>query len=184
MTSFIKKVKDRPKWIIISLIVALTWSLTINWLHHETLIKHTEEVLERYSFSLVTTQQALNSSVHGDTKASDQYLSVARENLAIAIELAVLLGKMDNKYHLDNQGDIYQTVPYELRWLLNDALNSKDKEKSLQIVNEAFVIFAKNFDSMTLKDPDSFRSQYLTSRSQWQSLNLKEVGLSLPQSRF
>lgn len=180
MTDFLKKVKVRPKWIIIVLIVAFTWSLRINWLNHQTLVKHTEEVLERYSFSLVTTQQALNASVHGDPKTSDQYLNVARENLAIAIDTAVLLGKMDYKYHLDNQGDIYQTVPYEMRWLLNDALNSKDKEKSLQIVNEAFVIFSKKFDSMTLKDPDSFRSQYLNTRSQWQSLNLKEAGFSLP----
>lgn len=179
MTDFFGKVV-RPKWIIIVLIVAFTWSLRINWLNHQTLVKHTEEVLERYSFSLVTTQQALNASVHGDPKTSDQYLNVARENLAIAIDTAVLLGKMDYKYHLDNQGDIYQTVPYEMRWLLNDALNSKDKEKSLQIVNEAFVIFSKNFDSMTLKDPDSFRSQYLNTRSQWQSLNLKEAGFSLP----
>ncbi|MDQ8734221.1 hypothetical protein [Paenibacillus sp. LHD-38] len=172
--------KVKPKWIITVLFIAFTWSLSINWLNHQTLVKHTEEVLERYSLSLVTTQQALNSSVNGDPKTSDQYLNTAREYLAIAIETAVLLGKMDGKYHLNNQGDIYQTVPYELRWLLNDAINSKDKEKSLQIANEAFVIFSKNFDSTTLKDPDSFRIQYLNTRAQWQSLNLKEAGLSLP----
>jgi hypothetical protein len=106
--------------------------------------------------------------------------STASETAAVALEVSVILGKHDSVFSLNQQGKVYQAIPYEMTSLLLISLTQNNKDID-QNVNDVLHVYAEVLKATNVADPNALRIAYTEIRQKISGSELLKSGINFPE---
>lgn len=169
------------KWAVRILMIAFILSIGLNMHYKKVQRNETSDLLARYKSELLRCSAAFNSVIDDKNKRGPLInRSTASETAAVALEVSVILGKHDVVYSLNQQGKVYQAIPYEMTSLLLISLTKNNKDID-QNVNDVLHVYAEVLKATNVADPDALRIAYTEIRQKISGSELLKSGINFPE---